>query len=41
MTLDAWMPKKMEVAVKNKYQVFQVEEEDDEDEQDIGAVKAE
>ena len=35
MTLDAWMPKKTEVAVKNKFQVFQVEAEGDEDEKEI------
>ena len=41
MTLDARMPKKTEVAVKNKFQVFQVEAEGDEDEKEIGAIRAE
>ena len=36
MTLEAWMPKKVEL--KNKYEIFMVEEEKEEV---IGAIKAE
>ena len=36
MTLEAWMPKKIEI--RNKYQILQVE---DEKEEAIGATKAE
>jgi hypothetical protein len=38
-TLDAWMPKKVEL--KNKYHVFQIEAEGEEEVEEISAVKAE
>ncbi len=38
-TLEAWMPKKVEL--KNKYHVFQIEAEGEEDVEEISAVKAE
>ena len=38
-TLDAWMPKKVDLDLSNSFKVFQVDAVDEEEEEDIGNVE--